>query len=442
MKQFHWFVCAALGVAIFCIPGAIAAAQDAPAPAPAAEPEAEPAPVNRGIPRQNLFAQKYHFTLYEVEQYSERLGLSAEQHEIFVALFSAMQERVMEAERPLREAEAEWQAFYNEVFRDEDGEWRQTPDRLAAGVERLTEIGEHAEELEVEWVALQERLGAEMFADLRLLLMPGQVERLDGVHRWRHRARLMRWSELPYVSEYVPGIVRSMGLRPDPSRFEGDGVGALEAIFDESDKELDALLLDRVAIEKEHLGIARGLGGDPDLISLSTADPAELAWMEAVGEQNLKIANMQKKYIRRIANLLEPDEARAFQERCRELAFPTALGRSDAQKQLDAMAGDERLSEEQRERVRQMLASYSSERNAINERWVRMIEDVVAEGEPRVLSSSTPLSLGDTRAARNGDMSFFEIYGARKALDERWAKRVIDLRTEFGLDDDAEQPAG
>jgi hypothetical protein len=211
-------------------------------------------------------------------------------------------------------------------------------------------------------------------------------------------------------------------------------VGALEAIFEEYDTELDALLLARVGIEKEYLGIARGLGGDPDLISPSTTDPAELAWMEAVGEQNLKIANMQKKYIRRIANLLEPDEARAFQERCRELAFPTALGRSDAQKQLDAMAGDERLSEEQRERVRQMLASYTSERSAINERWVRMIEDVVAEGEPRVLSSSTPLSLGDTRAARNGDMSFFEIYASRNALDERWAKRVIDLRTEFGLE--------
>ncbi len=440
MMRLGVFGCSAFVVLAVLLCGANARAQDAPAPAPAAE--QEPELVNQGIPRQNLFAQKYHFTPYEVEQYSERLGLSAEQHEIFVALFSAMQERVMEAERPLREAEAQWMEIYEGAFRNRDGETNPSSEERAIAMERLIELREDIDRLEAEWVALQERLGAELFADLRLLLTPEQVERLDGVHRWRHRARLMIWSELPYASQYLPGIVRSMELRPDPARFGADGVGALEAIFEEYDTELDALLLDRVAIEKEHLGIARGLGGDPDLISLSTADPAELAWMEGVGEQNLKIANMQKKYIRRIANLLEPDQARAFQERCRELAFPTVLGKSDALKQLDAMAGDERLSEEQRERVRQMLASYSSERNAINERWVRMIEDVVAEGEPRVLSSSTPLALGDTRAARNGDMSFFEIYASRNALDERWAKRVSDLRAEFGLDDDAEQPAG
>jgi hypothetical protein len=86
-----------------------------------------------------------------------------------------------------------------------------------------------------------------------------------------------------------------------------------------------------------------------------------------------------------------------------------------------------------------MLASYTSERDAINERWVRMIEDVVAEGKPRVLASSAPLSLGDTRAALDGDMSFFEIYRARKDLDERWAKRVEDLRAELNLDATAEE---
>ncbi|MFU8828654.1 MAG: hypothetical protein ACNA8P_04370, partial [Phycisphaerales bacterium] len=87
------------------------------------------------VPRQNLFAQKYHFTLYEMEQFSERLRLSAEQHETFALMFSEMQERVMEAERPLREAEAESSALSDEAFRNEDSEWRSSRDKFSEVIE-------------------------------------------------------------------------------------------------------------------------------------------------------------------------------------------------------------------------------------------------------------------------------------------------------------------
>ncbi|MFG0292954.1 MAG: hypothetical protein ACIAQF_03235 [Phycisphaerales bacterium JB065] len=421
MKRVVGLWCAMAGAVVLSVSGPVLLAQDA----------AEVSRVSRGIPRQNLFAQRYSFTLYEVEQFSERLGLTAEQHEIFVQMFSVMQERVMEAERPLREAEDEVFAFSKEVFSNEDSEWRQTPERFQEAIAKMTADRRLIEEKELEWLALQERLTAELIADLRLLLDAEQLSRWDDVHRWRHRARMLRWCMVPYASLFVSGIARSMELRPDPSRFAEEEHGVLEEIYEEYELALDGLLLERAAVEKEHAGMARGFGGDPDPISSFSPDAADLAWQEAVGEVNLRLIAMQRKYIRRIASVVAPDESVAFQDRCRTEAYPYVLGTSTAQKELEAMARDERLTDEQRARVEQLLMSYSSERNGINNRWVQMIEDLVARGEPRILASSLPLEFGDPQAMQRGESDLFETSLKRRALDEQWLRRVEELRAEL-----------
>lgn len=414
-----------------------------PAPAQDAQPvaaEAQPASTGTRIPRQNLFAQKHHFTLYEVEQFSERLGLSAEQHEIFAQMFFEMQQRVIEAERPIRELEAELHELFHDGFLNEDSEWRASRERAEELMDLMDEIRERRDTMDAAWVAEQERMTTVLFEDLKLLLSAEQLERFDEVIRWRHRARLLRWCELPYGKLMVSSIARSMELRPDPSRFGDAEASILDEIYDEYEKELDRLLLERAAIEREHVGIARGMGGDPDTIGIGwIVEPEEVAWQEAVGEQNVRIVHMQKKYIGRIASLVDPEQAVAFQARCREAAYPYVLMRSSAQHALESMAADDRLSVEQRERVEQMLASHTSERDALNERWVRMIEEIVAGGEPRILASMLPLDIGDPHALRRGDMRFLDIASERQALDERWMERVRGLRAEFARDADREE---
>lgn len=302
----------------------------------------------------------------------------------------------------------------------------------------MTEQRERLDAQEAEWVALQEDLADDLFADLRLLLDAEQLAGFEDVIRWRHRARLLRWNELPYGKLMVSAIARSMKLQPDPSRFGGDEAPVLDAIYREYEIELDGLLLERAAVEREHRGIARGMGGDPDMIGIGFVEPEELAWLEAVGAVNVRLVAMQKKYIRRIASMVEPEEAVAFQRRCREEAYPYVLMRSSAQQALESLVSDERLSDEQRERAAQMLASHTSERNALNERWVRMIEGVIAEGAPHILASPTPLDIGDPNALRRGDRRFLEISAERKAMDERWMGRVRDLRAEIASDEPEE----
>ncbi|MFU8830064.1 MAG: hypothetical protein ACNA8P_11625, partial [Phycisphaerales bacterium] len=294
--------------------------------------------------------------------------------------------------------------------------------------------------LDAEWVAKQERLAAELFTDLRLLLDAEQLGRWDGVHRWRHRARLLRWCELPYGKLMVSSIARSMNLQPDPSRFVGDEASVLNEVYGEYEIELDRMLLERAAVEREHVGVARGMGGDPATIGIGfVIEPEELAWQEAVGAMNVRLVAMQKMYIRRISSLVEPEKAVAFERRCREEAYPHVLGQSHAQRSINALVADEGLSEEQRVRVEQMSASYSSERDAMNERWVRMIEAVIAEGAPHVLASPVPVFLGDQRSLIRGDRTFFEMSDGRRALDERWMRRVRDLRAEFARDTSEEE---
>lgn len=427
---------AAAVVLATCICGAIVQSQDAPPPAAQAEPVR---PAGSGIPRQNLFAQKYHFTLYEVEQFSERLGLSAEQHELFVLMFSAMQERVMEAERPLLDSEKAWKELYNDSMFNKESEWQSSREKAVEALDLLDEIQSKTDKLEIEWVELQKKLAEELIADLRLILDAEQLGRLDEAIRWRHRARLLRWNELPYGKLMVSAIARSMDLQPDPSRFGGDEASMLDELYREYEIELDGLLLERAAVERELLGIARGMGGDPDMIGIGFVEPEELAWLEAVGAVNVRLVAMQKKYIRRIASLVDPERAVAFENRCREEAYPYVLMRSNAQQALESLASDERLSVEQRERAAQMLASHTSERTALTERWVRMIEELVADRNPRILASAVPLDIGDPHALRRGDRRFLEISAERKALDERWAKRVQDFRSELNLDASAEE---
>jgi hypothetical protein len=177
------------------------------------------------------------------------------------------------------------------------------------------------------------------------------------------------------------------------------------------------------------------MGGDPDTIGIGfLVEPEEVAWQEAVGAANVRLVAMQKKYIGRIASLLDPEDAVAFQRRCREESYPFVLGRSDAQRTLDALKSDEQLSVEQRERAGQMLESYTSERTALNERWVRMIEDLIADGAPHILTSPVPVFLGDQRALVRGDRTFLEMSTTRRAMDERWMGRVRNLQAEFRLD--------
>jgi len=430
MRVARFAIASWIAASVLCTQVDTASAQDVQ---PVAA-EAQPASTGTRIPRQNLFAQKYHFTLYEVEQFSERLGLSSEQREIFAAMFSEMQERVMEAERPIREMEAELHELFHDGFLNEDTEWRVSRERAEELMDLMDEIRERRDAMDAAWVAKQERMAAALFEDLKLLLSSEQIERFDEVIRWRHRARLLRWNELPYGKLMVSSIARSMELRPDPSRFGDAEASMLDEIYDEYERELDRLLLERAAVEREHAGLARGMGGNRKMIGIGLLEPSEVVWQKAVGEQNVRIVSMQKKYIGRIASLVEPEIAVAFQRRCREEAYPYVLMRSSAQQSLELLASDEHLSVEQRERVEQMLASHTSQRDAINERWVRMIDDLVANAEPRILASAIPLEIGDPHALRRGDMSFLDISAERKALDERWMERVRGLRAEFAQD--------
>ncbi|MFU8830065.1 MAG: hypothetical protein ACNA8P_11630, partial [Phycisphaerales bacterium] len=340
-------------------------------------------------PRPRGYADtKYHLTMYEVEKFSDRLGLSVEQHELMVIMFSEMRRRVFEAEQPLRGIEDEWITLMREAYR---GDRSELDAKLSVAHQKRVE----ARSQESAFDTMQMELTAEFLEDLSLLLEPEQVGRLDDAMRWRHRHRLLRWGMIPYSDFSVASVARSMDLSVDSSRFDDVEAPSLESIYKEYEIELDRLLVRRVEAERRFAPGARGMGGSRSGTSSIDSEEDKEKWRVAVGEVNLRLVNMQKKYIRRIASLLKPQDAAEFQQRCYEKGYWHVLGDSEMERRFAEVIEHPLLTGEQRSQVEAMRDAYRAARVPIERRWIRALDDFLAKGGARVAGAEVPASMGD-----------------------------------------------
>jgi hypothetical protein len=376
----------------------------------------------------------YALTQYEVEKFSELLDLSPEQHETMMGMFAEVRRRIFEAEMPIRAAEDEWIALMRSAFEGE-------PAERDAKMEEVENRREAVELMEADFGRLKLELVDEFLADFKLLLLPEQLESFDDVMRWRNRHRLLRWGMIPYTDFSVASMARSMELHIDPSRADEAGTPSLEQIYSEYELELDRMLMSRVLAERRFAPGARGMGeGQSGPRAIESEEDRE-RWREAVGEVNLRLVNMQKKYIRRIANLLTPEDATAFQQRCYDQAYWHVLGDSIMDRVFTGVIEDPRISEEQRARVEGLREEYRAAIAPLDREWIRAFDDLLEEGGARIAGSEVPVSTG-SRLIRDGrDDTLMNFYRKKTELQEAWKERIAKLRVEFGLDA-PEQPEG
>lgn len=406
-------VCVALFAAtVWCGGGAFGAAQD-----------------GAGKPQEcrsrDYSDTKYSLTQYEVERFSEMLDLSPEQHETMMAIYAEVRRQVFEAEIPLRKSRDDFVEF--------SMTWFEGPrEQVEANRARLREWMEELRTQEAEFSAFQAQVVETFFEDLELVLMPAQADRLDDVIRWRHRHRLLRWGMIPYSDFSVASVARSMDLRVDPSRAEQSAVPALEEVYAEYEKELDRMLMNRVAAERRFAPGARGMGEGESGTRVIESEADQEKWRVAVGEANLRLVNMQKKYIRRIANLLEPEDAAEFQQRCYEKGYWPVLDDSETDRRFAEFIEHPLLTEEQRARVGALQDEYAAAIAPINKEWIRAIDDYLNKGGARIAGAEVPVAIGDPR---NRSDRLFDFSRSQMELRDQYRKRIAELRVEFGLDE-------
>jgi hypothetical protein len=377
----------------------------------------------------------YALTQHEVENFSEILELSPEQHETMMEMFIEVRRRVFEAGTPVRLASDEWMSLMQEFF---DAAPEERDEKKRAMDEKRAEMSR----LQAEFGPLKSELAEGFLNDLQLLLRPDQMELFDDAMRWRHRFRLLRYGMIPYSDFSVADVARTMELRIDADRFEGDERPSLESVYEEYEIELDRFLVRRVEAEREFAGGARGMGDGRSGSDDAGSEEDQEKWHEAVGEVNLRLVNMQKKYIRRIASLLTPEDGAAFQQRCYEKAYWHVLLDSAMDERFESLREHPALTDEQRARVEALESEYRRARTPIEEPWIRAIDDYLADGGARIAGAEVPVAVGDPMGEEPGADTLFGFVKQKLDLRRTYTERLEAIRVEFGLDDDAEQPAG
>lgn len=371
---------------------------------------------------------QYCLTQYEVERFSELLGLTPPQHKTLMSMFHEVRRQVFDLQRPLSQSIDEMVELSSSLG---------NADRDEAVVIRaqLEELMERIRVDRERFDSFQYQVVSAFYEDLELLLRPEQLDRLDDAIRWRHRHRLLRWGMIPYSDFSVASVARSMDIRVDAERFKGEEQPSLESIYKEYEIELDRFLMRRVEAERRFASGARGMGGSRSGPSSIDSEEDKEKWRVAVGEVNQRLVNMQKKYIRRIANLLEPEGAAKFQRRCYEKAYWHVLADESMDRLFSELLENPSLTDEQRLHVKAMQADYESAKAPIDREWIRALDECLAKGSARAAGAEVPAAIGDPLNETDDADGLFDFVRRKSDLRSEWKERIAELRVEYGLDE-------
>lgn len=329
-----------------------------------------------------------------VDRYADLLGFDEHQREAAMMLHEAyLEEYKLAADaiaRGMIDLEDE-----SKVARDRD-EFRSDLGRLWRGM------------LDQQ-IKLEERL----LGDLeRLAALPDDDDTFARVERARRR-------ELAHAISRVNGawvdlfdVAERTGVRDEPG---------VSDILREYETQIDAA--HRPLIQAQ-LAVMRGgidLMEEPYAVARERSrGEAYQAWAEALtrtlADSDARAKATNERFSRQIARALPEDEATAWTNEFNRRAWPVVYRVSDAQRVLDAAAGLEDLTGEQREQLDALRAGYEPDAASINQRWAKAIDTHQAgAGNPWPGGGES----ADVERAR----------ADREELDERLIERVRGLLT-------------
>ncbi len=327
-------------------------------------------------------------TRTELETYGDLLGLDDQQRDAAEMLLEgyvqAFQSRAAEARERI-------QRLMEEA--------RESRDRT-----RWMEMGEYRMRFQEEAREMEQGL----LADLRTLLTPEQASRWELVERTRRRERTLGQGQMS--GERVDVIRLTRELELDPALRS-----SIDEVLAQYELDLDRALVKRnEAYERIRSGFGRMRDGD-------FSEMEDL--MNAAREASRRVRDVNERYARQVSGLLPEDLRASFEKRVREAAFPQVYRASRVQRQLDAALEFEDLSDEQRERLGAIRASYLRDSEALNERLARAWREAEDSMEIRQMFRG---------GLNEGELG--ELRRQRRELDQQFGERLREVLTDEQLD--------
>ncbi len=190
---------------------------------------------------------------------------------------------------------------------------------------------------------------------------------------------------------------------------------SIDEVLAQYELDLDRALIKRnEAYERIRSGFGRMRDGD-------FSEMEDL--MNAAREASRRVRDVNERYARQVSGLLPEDLRASFERRVREAAFPQVYRASRVQRQLDAAVGFEDLSDEQRERLGAIRASYQRESEALNERLARAWREAEDSMEIRQMFRG---------GLNEGELG--ELRRQRRELDQQFGERLREVLTDEQLD--------
>ena len=294
-----------------------------------------------------------------MKRYASVLGLSADQMAAAELLVDGAVERYTLAQVEMNEKMGDLRAEAAE-----SGDWRI--------------MMEDVPPLREKFAGEREKIETQFFDDLKLLLTPDQEARWDGVERTQRRLTTITRGSLAGESVDLIEVCDSL----DPP---ADVEAKLEPVLDRYEVELDRALVERNALQEEQgeMMSAPGSSGtqrfDMDAMMKMTGK---------IREASTKVCDVNESYARQIGGTLTGDLAARFEALWRKGSYPKVYAQTYTSTVLGAAEGFEDLSDEQRARLDQLQARYERELDAVNEKWVKAIEDTEGEGQGGVMMAA------------------------------------------------------
>ncbi len=348
-------------------------------------------------------------TKAELERYSQILGLDADQTEAAQMLLEATLAEFEESERKgeeqrrelldgVRAAREEGKPFDHTVLQS-----------------RMPAIAAAHQEV-------YDRLEKGFFDDLRSVLTPAQAERWPSLDRQRRRDRTLPDGRLAGEAVDLIRLLEKSGV-PAEAR------SAVEPLVGQYELDLDRALVARNQAVETATSVLRrsvpefGAGpGGPGGVQAAMNSEDFQQEREESQDARRAVRDVNNRYARQIASALPGEAGARFDQAYLAASFPRVLKDPFVVQALDAAAGFEDLTPEQKAQVESIRESWRRESDVVNARWI----DAIKSGEEtQGVDATLPAAQLERLAAARGETSpISEAQKARRDLEGRLMDRL------------------
>jgi hypothetical protein len=338
-------------------------------------------------------------TTRKLKQYSEVLGLSADQKKAAEDLLSGYDTEYRAA---TKRAEEIFQAMQEEA--QESGDW-QIYQEVMPGVMRKFKLK-------------TDKLNHGFMDDLKSLLDDRQLQRFPAVERMHRRStnNSVVWESADKID--LTEVVSEM-------RLDSAAAGTIAAPIEQYEMDLDKEIVARGKLMDEMMDYWYEQSEKDKGEEQFWQDPKFQKYMKDFGESGKRIAEVNDRYAKQVQALLPPDKQKDFDTQVKRLKYPMVYKKSYAMRVLETAEKLPDLDATQKEGIKGIKETYERDAASANDRWVDTIVQIQSEQ-----GGANDGMMGGMMYQVAQNDKFTAVRDARKKLDDKTVDAVKALLNE------------